>query len=687
MSQGCRPYGYSNPVTRDSLLNIGAINGSGEYPFINRMKQWAVNPVTDSNTPPYPLQVNSDGFPVGTLPAVLSAQFDFPPSYSGDWIIDWVGATGGNAFSQSMNLLMGTVTPTIISGSSFVVGTGTGRISLFGTNGSVRFNVGADSSGAATFQFLTTGTFSSMTSMRVYRADQAAALVTGPFNPDFLNAITAIKPRILRFLDWRVVNQGNATAFSKRALTSNISYNVGKWIPGDYVGDIGQSAANTYTCGDGTNHNPSAYVDKETVQGRFTIANTSTTVTLNRNNLGPITVLTSDPRTAVAVGGIAANQLATLVYDQKLNVYLYAPAGISSNVGGEVAMEDIITLCNTVGCDMWINLSHLIDSASITSFVNLIAGLLNGKLYLEYSNELWNAIFDQNGYAIKQSTAFGFTHPYYSYVGLRVAQTAQTAATAWTGAGRARSDLKVVDAWQATDSSGGLSFNGPYLYALLGTELTTQGFSSSPNRPGDLADVFSWAPYTAGNVTQNGDDSYANPLTTLYTAADNWFSGNTSASRSFFDTDIRGAMNTQASSVYPFWETVRTQTWAGSVKRTVCYEGGIECIAPSVARLTALGDASPSTYGGNPTFPPNGRIQNALEDYKLSSLFAQLTYDYYGTITSSGAAGQIVPAWYHHAGEIPPPTFDGDQWSMYQGDIYSPVFQSRAGVTRFNSGG
>lgn len=683
-------------LSRDSLLNIGGIALSGAYPFINRMKEWGLNVTSDSNTPPYPLCITSDGYPTGTITSNQGNFVDTPTSYTGDYIVDWVGNTGGSGGSPSIQIQGGSGTPTITSGSAFVAFTGTGTLRLFGNNGSVQFNVG--SSSGFTITFLTAGTYTSLTNFRFYRADQATALATSPFNPDFVSSIKSMNPRILRFLGWLNINAGNQTVYANRALTSNIAYNYAKWIPGNYVGDSSATGSTNYTCTNGTNHNASAYVDKEMVQCRFLTTDTGTP-TMNRGGLGAIPIVNNNPNSSWTTGTITTNQLATLVYDSTLNAYLYKAGGISWLDGGEVAIEDMVTLCNQCGCDMWWNVSHLTDIASITSFMQLIAPILNGKLYIEYSNEVWNFAggFDQTGYANKMATALGFTSgTFHSFYGLKIAQIMTAAKTAWSGAGRSLSDLRGVIAYQA-GSIQTLS-DTPFVYRMEGNELSSYGFNTAPNRPGDLVDVFAFAPYVEGGITQAFDFNYVLPLTTLYTAADNWFSGNTAASRAFFDNDIRqgldqtsslgtGTMLYAVQNIYPGAELARAAPTWSTTKYNICYEGSPECLAPSVSELTALGAPSPSTYGGNPINPPNGRIQNALEDYKLSPMYAQLVRDWMFQIWSSAATpGLTWPAWFAMNGQTGQGEGFPDQWSLYSGDIYATPYASKSGVTQFNAG-
>lgn len=74
-----------------------------------------------------------------------------------------------------------------------------------------------------------------------------------------------------------------------------------------------------------------------------------------------------------------------------------------------VPYEVMIQLANTLQVDPWINIPHLADDNYITELANLIHDQLdpNLTLYIEYSNEVWNSLFDQAHYAREQGIALG----------------------------------------------------------------------------------------------------------------------------------------------------------------------------------------------------------------------------------------------------------------------------------------
>jgi hypothetical protein len=75
-----------------------------------------------------------------------------------------------------------------------------------------------------------------------------------------------------------------------------------------------------------------------------------------------------------------------------------------------VAYEYLIELSNLLQKDLWVNVPHQASDDFITQFARLLRDNVdpNLKIYLEYSNEVWNGIFSQYTYAGDQGLALGF---------------------------------------------------------------------------------------------------------------------------------------------------------------------------------------------------------------------------------------------------------------------------------------
>jgi hypothetical protein len=143
------------------------------------------------------------------------------------------------------------------------------------------------------------------------------------------------------------------------------------------------------------------------------------------------------------------------------------------------------------------------------------------NLALEYGNETWNNYLGCYPITVAQAAALGIninTGGGYVTHALRTIQMAAQATAAWAAAGRSRSNLKIVNAYQFVNmNSSGTSdtsvykFNGSGLdasgtgtnvalkaYGGAGATAITTNYSVAPNRPVDWCDWVSPATYWQG---------------------------------------------------------------------------------------------------------------------------------------------------------------------------------------------
>jgi hypothetical protein len=73
------------------------------------------------------------------------------------------------------------------------------------------------------------------------------------------------------------------------------------------------------------------------------------------------------------------------------------------------ALEHLIELCNRAQKDAWFCMPHEASDDYVVQFATMVRDQLdpNLKVYVEYSNEVWNGIFSQYHYAVQQSQALG----------------------------------------------------------------------------------------------------------------------------------------------------------------------------------------------------------------------------------------------------------------------------------------
>jgi hypothetical protein len=108
-------------------------------------------------------------------------------------------------------------------------------------------------------------------------------------------------------------------------------------------------------------------------------------------------------------------------------------------LGNGVPIEVAVSLANAVSADAWLNVPHMADNNYITQMASLVHAQLGNtqKVYIEYSNEVWNTIFSQSSYAQSQGQSTfpaGLGSPYdylLNWYGLRAAQTCDIWKSVW----------------------------------------------------------------------------------------------------------------------------------------------------------------------------------------------------------------------------------------------------------------
>jgi hypothetical protein len=104
-----------------------------------------------------------------------------------------------------------------------------------------------------------------------------------------------------------------------------------------------------------------------------------------------------------------------------------------------VPLESVLQLCNTTGADCWLNVPHQANDDYITRMAVLAHANLgtSQKLYIEFSNEVWNDAYAQTAYASAQGHALwpdaGVSASAYnrSWFGMRTAQMCDIWKSVW----------------------------------------------------------------------------------------------------------------------------------------------------------------------------------------------------------------------------------------------------------------
>lgn len=186
----------------------------------------------------------------------------------------------------------------------------------------------------------------------------------------------------------------------------------------------------------------------------------------------------------------------------------YLALGYNGMWGGQTFSSDryngspelAVQVCNAMNADMWICMPAHASDDCIQHLAQLVKNNLNGnlKVYIEYSNECWNWIFEQTGYCRDQGVALGLTTggalEYYVY---RSGQMFKIWEDVW---GTSKSRVVNVFAWQTTTSNPETWIN---------TAINTW-YKNNPkyNPAGALPEFYANAPYiwdkdqTASSVDQ-----------------------------------------------------------------------------------------------------------------------------------------------------------------------------------------
>lgn len=175
----------------------------------------------------------------------------------------------------------------------------------------------------------------------------------------------------------------------------------------------------------------------------------------------------------------------------------------TQSMASGVAWEYIIELCNLTKKNPWICIPHLADDEYISNIATLLNNNLdpNLKIYLEYSNELWNGAFAQHQEAAVLATDFGFTGSEWDltwqYTAKRSADVFYAFENVFTDTNRL---VKIIPS-QAANS-------------WLTNEITSYFLDVKYNPNQVSADAIAIAPYFGGDVADDiGDEGLIATIT------------------------------------------------------------------------------------------------------------------------------------------------------------------------------
>lgn len=162
-------------------------------------------------------------------------------------------------------------------------------------------------------------------------------------------------------------------------------------------------------------------------------------------------------------------------------------------------VEAMVDLCNKLKINPWFCLPHGASDDYVANFANLVKRLLDPtlKIYIEYSNEVWNGMFEQNHYAQDKARALkiGPSERPWEGAAMYYGRRSQEVFKIWENVFNGHERLSRVIAWQAA-----------------GGEYWSDAMLLGNNDTGRHADVLAIAPYITmciGPSTKPSSDEVA----------------------------------------------------------------------------------------------------------------------------------------------------------------------------------
>jgi hypothetical protein len=170
-----------------------------------------------------------------------------------------------------------------------------------------------------------------------------------------------------------------------------------------------------------------------------------------------------------------------------------------------VALENMIELANQLDADAWFCVPHLADDHYIEEMAKLIKARLDPKhkAYVEYSNELWNGIFEQSPWAAKRGCAEGLNK-----LGAYPGGCREDGARYWAGikwqARRSGQIFQIFDRVYAGAAARLVRvLSGQAQNEDLNDKLAESFEDPAINKARNHADVLAVAPYLGGSVASD----------------------------------------------------------------------------------------------------------------------------------------------------------------------------------------
>jgi hypothetical protein len=156
-----------------------------------------------------------------------------------------------------------------------------------------------------------------------------------------------------------------------------------------------------------------------------------------------------------------------------------------------VAVEVMVDLCNRLKADAWFCMPHQADDTYVRNFAQVVKDRLDPGLhvYIEYSNEVWNSMFQQTQYSIEKGKELGLGAP----------------ERPWEGGGMyyARRSVEIFKIWE--EVFGGRDRLVRVLAWQAGNTWWMENILLSDPATAPQVDAMAIAPYLGFSIPQSGD--------------------------------------------------------------------------------------------------------------------------------------------------------------------------------------
>jgi hypothetical protein len=225
-------------------------------------------------------------------------------------------------------------------------------------------------------------------------------------NPVFLQILRNAGVKRLRFMDWGLTNDNNVAFWRHRNTPSTVSQ--------DYT-RVRRIPIQSIRCDDGSAFTRWMLTIKVTTFGFHglvtgnvvSIVNADGYILMHGNQVIPHNVSAS---MFTQVHVLNPFQFLVALWQWKvpetntINECIRSTRGqVQISMSPGVSYEYMIRVANTAKADAWVCIPHLAGDEYIRNMAKLFRDRLNGKLYIEYSNEVWNNIFTQTHYATRMA--------------------------------------------------------------------------------------------------------------------------------------------------------------------------------------------------------------------------------------------------------------------------------------------